>query len=126
MRVCSADIVIELTDSVSINKLHPCVPKNELINFLKFPFAEIAKNLNDASKGLVLLNHPAYKFTHLDDEVREAPSERIQAKWAYDTSQAFKTVLVSTKMYQDFKEDVEKNRYKKWLNDEIIEFFHFG
>ena len=81
MRVCSADIVIELTDSVSIDKLHPCVPKNETINFLKFPFAEIAKNLNDASEGLVLLYLLAYKFTCLDNEVRESPNEHIQANW---------------------------------------------
>ena len=67
IHVCSADIVIELTDSLSIDELHPCVPKNETIKFLRFLFVEIAKNLNDASEGLVLLNHPAYKFTHLDD-----------------------------------------------------------
>ena len=33
MCVCLADIVIKLTDSLSINKLYPFVPKNETINF---------------------------------------------------------------------------------------------
>ena len=77
LHVCSADIVVKLTESQSHDELHPCIPKNETINFLKFPFVEIAKNLNDALEGLVFLYHPAYKFTHLDNEVRETLSECI-------------------------------------------------
>ena len=121
MNICSMDVAIE---DVQVEK-QPCIPASLDSSFLKFPFNETAEHLNKASNGLVIFDNPSFQFSDAGNEIRETPNVRIRDKFVHDVSRAFNTVTISTQTYLLFKSDVDKEKYQKWFNDEIIEFFSF-
>lgn len=52
-----------------------------------------------------------------DEEVREVSLSK------HNRSRVFKTAYTNVDTYKELKDDVEKEEYKKWYNDEAIEFF---
>jgi len=122
MNICSLDVAIE---DVEVEK-QPCISKSLKTVFLKFPFNETAQHLNEASNKLVFFDHPSFKFVDPDNKICKTPNTRVCDKFVHDVSCAFNTVTIIMQSYVLFRNDVEKEQYNKWLNDEISNFFCFG
>lgn len=102
-----------------------CLPESPDACFLKFPFTDTASRLNQATKDLVLLNHPLFKFGNSEDEIRECPNDEIREKFVHDVAKAFNTVVLYTRTYLGHKRDVTSDQYTKWFNNKMIEIFSF-
>ena len=123
--VSSGDIINSNKDASGAATTHLyCCPANiQDCVFLKFPFNDTARHLNSATTGLVIFDNPWFKFFDIEDEMREAPNEAIIKKFELDNFKAFRNVFVSGYTYIALKEDIEKNKYTAWWNDETIDFF---
>ena len=89
-----------------------CLPRDPGSTFLRFPFSDTGIRINDATNGLLLLDHPWFKFKNgRDENLQEIPKG------------AFKTVEVNIGSYKQMKEDVSSENYSHWFNDEQMDFF---
>ena len=84
VNVSSADISPSNRDtSGSSTKLYCLPPKNQIGDFLKFPFNETAKRLNSAMAGLSFFDNILFNILDDNDELREIPNKDILQKFHY-------------------------------------------
>ena len=102
-------------DVKDVYLVEQCLPKcSEDTAFLQFPFSDTGLRLNSASKELLLLDHPWFKFKDgRDNALREEVED----------SGGFSNVLLNFESYLMLKKDVETLTFKQWLNDQHMEFF---
>lgn len=118
------DINITTVQSDECKVYFEVLPKNKDDLFLHFPFNECASQINQATDGLTFLNNPYFKFQDEGEELQDPldlsfrnPNDALQRK-------KYVSSLVSYDLYRQLKEDVQKQSYSMWVNDELLTFYY--
>ena len=122
LRDSSFDVDITTVKSDDLTVFYSVLPSNDLSTFLTFPFKECANRINQATDGLNVFHNPFFKFQDEGEELQGVQLPDMQL-YLEEKKLPFESVLVNYATYKYFKEDVANRTYKKWLNDQLINFF---
>ena len=83
------------------------IPTKHNGTFLTFPFKDNADRINHATKSLIILNHPFFKFREPDDKLQGIELPDLK-QGVLSKKVAFKSVRITYACYKDLKEDTKK------------------
>ena len=119
------DVDIPTVESEEMKVFYSVLPTKDYATFLIFPFKESAGRINDATEGLIIFNHPFFKFRNEGEELRGMDFADMESNVSHK-KKPFSSVKIPYIKYQEYKEDIVNQNYNLWLKGDIIDFFQDG
>jgi hypothetical protein len=123
MKESGIDIGISASKSDDVTMFYSVLPTDSNDFLLRFPFKECTSCINQVTEGLVIMDHPFFKFHDEGDQLHKW--EHAEGATFYGKKVIpFEEAWIHYDRYLLHKKDVETKQYKLWYNDLDINLFY--